>query len=117
MVVVVDVSHELPFEVGHVLEFLEVKELGLEHGEEALYGRVVETVALPGHTLGDPVLAQLRRERPELVLPALIGVKDRPRVTIESLDGLVQHLANERIPRTIGHRIGDDFAVRQVHHR
>ncbi len=103
--------------MGHVLELLEVKELGLENGEEALDGRVVETVALSGHTLGDPVLAKLRRERPELVLPALVRVKDWSRITVEFLDGLVQHLADERILRTIGHRKGDDLPVRQVHHR
>lgn len=42
---------------------------------------------------------------------------DQSRVTVESLDDLVQHLADERIPRTIRHRMGDDFTVRQVHYR
>lgn len=46
MVVVIDVAHESPFEVDHVLEFLEVEELGIEHSEEALDGRVVEIVVL-----------------------------------------------------------------------
>jgi hypothetical protein len=74
MGIVIVVAHEFSFEVGHVLEFLEVKELGLEHGEEALDDRVVETVAFSGHTLGDPVLAQLRRKRAELVLSVLVNL-------------------------------------------
>lgn len=111
MIVILDVALELLFEMSHVLELPEIKELGLEHGEEAFDGRVVETVTLSGHTLGDAVFAQLRRERSELVLPALVRMEDWPCITVESCDGLVQHLADERIPRRNGHRIGDDFPV------
>lgn len=101
MIIVLDVSLELLFEMGHIFELPEIKEFGLEHGEETLDGRVVETVALSGHTLGDAVFAQLRRERSKLVLPALVRMEDRPSIAVESCDGLVQHLADERISRTV----------------
>lgn len=57
MIVMLDVALELLFEMSHILKLSKIKEFGLEHGEEALDGRVVETVALSGHTLGDAVFA------------------------------------------------------------
>lgn len=101
MIVVIDVALECKFEKSHVLEFSEMKELGLEHGEEALDGRVVETVALSGHVLGDAVFAQLRRERSELVFSALGRMEYWPSIAVESHDGLVQYLADEWIPRLV----------------
>lgn len=53
MIVVLDGALKLKFEMRNV----EIKELGLEHGEEALDRRVVETVTLSGHILGDAVFA------------------------------------------------------------
>lgn len=57
MIVILDVALELLFEMRHILKLSKIKDLGLKHGEEALDGRVVETVALSGHTLGDAVFA------------------------------------------------------------
>lgn len=101
MIVVLDVALELLFEMRHILKLPEIKELGLEHGEETLDRRVVETVALSGHTLGDAVFAELRSERSKLVLPALVRMENRPSTAIEPRDGLVQHLADEWILRRI----------------
>lgn len=78
--------------MGRVLELPKIHELGIEHGEETLDGRVVETVALSGHTLDDTMFAQLHRKRSELVLPALVRVENRPLTVGWSCDSLVQHL-------------------------
>jgi hypothetical protein len=51
IIVVLDVAMQTLLKLINAAKFVQVKELGLQSGEEALYGGIVQTIAFPGHAL------------------------------------------------------------------
>src|SRR5215203_1963055 len=84
--------------------------LGLERGEEALHGRVVQAVAAPAHGLRDAVPLQHRAIRLGGVLHAAVAVVDQPAWRVMPLEGHDQGVDAQLGPEVVGHGPADDLA-------
>ena len=78
-VVVVEIGmfHELLLEVIHRLELLQIQKFTFKQAKEVFYYSIVQTVTFPAHALPDAFLAKHPLVLLVLVLPALVGMKDK----------------------------------------
>lgn len=75
VVVAVDTAMQALLELLDARQLVGVEELAFERAEEAFHGRIVQTVALAGHALGQSAGNPLAPLGWHLVLPALVGVQ------------------------------------------
>lgn len=87
-----DVGLEVGLERLEVVPVAPPEELVLHVAEDLLGGAVVDAVAPARHALGEPVLRERRDVRRVLVLPAHVGVQDRPGAIGLGLHELLEHL-------------------------
>src|SRR4051812_27711912 len=88
--------------------------LRLERGEEALHGRIIETVAAPAHRLLDAMPLQHRPIRPSGVLHAAVAMMNEPPWGSAALEGHDQGVDTQAGLEVIRHRPAHDLARRHI---
>ena len=77
VVVVIETFNELLLEVIHRLELLQIQKFTFKQTEEVFHDRIVRAVTLPAHALPYAFLTKHPPVLFVLVLPALVGMKNR----------------------------------------
>ena len=77
VVVVIEIFNELLFEVIHRLELLQIQKFTFKQAKEVLYYSIVRAVIFPVHALPYAFLTKHPPVLFVLVLPALVGMKNR----------------------------------------
>lgn len=77
MIMPVHVIMQFLNEMLNGIELLNVRELGFENAKEVLLNGIVQTVSFSRHALLDIVCLEYALIRFHLVMPALIGMKDK----------------------------------------
>src|SRR3954449_2014432 len=88
--------------------------LRLERGEEALHGRIIETIAPPAHRLLDAMSLQHRPIRPSGVLHAAVAMMNEPPWGSATLESHDQGVDTQACLEVIRHRPAHDLARGQV---
>jgi hypothetical protein len=88
--------------------------LCFERGQEALHGRIIETVAPPAHRLLDAMPLQHRPIRPSGVWHAAVAMMKEPAWRAAALEGHDQGVDTQACLEMLRHGPADDLARGQV---
>ena len=77
VIVVIQIFNEFLFELLYGTEPLQIQQFTFEQPEEVFYHSIIRTVSFSAHALLNTFLLEHSLILPVLVLPALIGVKNK----------------------------------------
>ena len=89
------------------IEFLQIEQFTFKQTEEVFHDSIVQTVTFPAHALPDAFLAKHPLVLLVLVLPALVGMKDKIGSVRYLLKSLFQHSCYHAQDRSIRDRIAN----------
>ena len=93
------------------IKLLNIQKLRLKNTKEVFHNDIVQAITFSRHALLNMVCIEYALIRLHLIMPALVGMKDKRMLIGQPFHGLVKHIHDQRQARMRADCVTDDLTV------